>query len=148
MSLTIPNTFVAGPILKAQVNANFAAVKTWADTVAVEKTYVDGLASPSAWTGVTYAANWVNMGGAFQTVQYRKVGDIVYLRGTATKSGSAATVTAFTLPVGFRPPAKITVGSGNITVDSAGVVVAYNGGNGEGSPSPTYFDNIQFSVTA
>lgn len=57
------------------------------------------------WTAVTFQNSWANAGGATQTTQYRKVGDDVEVRLSA---GTGATNTvAFTLPVGFRPPATI-----------------------------------------
>lgn len=61
--------------------------------------------TPTAWTDVTFQNGWVNYGGVYAPVQKRKVGDIVYLRGVM-KSGLTNN-TAFTLPVGFRPPMKL-----------------------------------------
>lgn len=64
---------------------------------------------PTAWTavsgGVGFQNSWVDFGGAFPTAQYRKVGDVVSIRGLV-KSGASNT-TIFTLPVGFRPPLDI-----------------------------------------
>lgn len=67
----------------------------------------DYLASllPTPWTDVTFQNSWVNFGGTRQDVQYRKVGDLVEVRG-AMKDGTNNT-TAFTLPAGFRPPADM-----------------------------------------
>ena len=62
---------------------------------------------PTAWTAVTFENGWVNEGGPSQVVQYRKVADIVYLRGTMKRTGVTYGQTAFTLPVGFRPPAHL-----------------------------------------
>lgn len=59
---------------------------------------------PTAWTAVTFQNGWQNYGGN-QNCQYRKIGDRVYLRGMM-KSGSLNNP-AFTLPVGFQPPALI-----------------------------------------
>lgn len=74
--------------------------------------------APTAWTAVTFQNSWVNFGGGYQAMQYRKVGDMVQLRGTI----AAGTVTAvgFTLPVGFRPPANVQmpVRAGPTTGDS------------------------------
>jgi hypothetical protein len=61
--------------------------------------------SPTAWTAVTFENGWANKGGSDQVCQYRKIGDIVYLRGTMTKSAVTYGQAAFTLPIGFRPPA-------------------------------------------
>ena len=57
------------------------------------------------WTDVTFQNGWTNFGGGYQTCQYRKVGDIVYLRGLMTHATGNSV--AFTLPAGFRPPAAL-----------------------------------------
>lgn len=61
--------------------------------------------TPPAWTPVTFQNSWVNNGGVDQVCQYRKIGDIVYLRGSMG-SGALSSI-AFTLPTGFRPPALL-----------------------------------------
>lgn len=56
------------------------------------------------WTAVTFENSWENLGGFWQTCQYRKVDDMVQLRGACTYNGSIGTATTlFILPVGFRP---------------------------------------------
>lgn len=60
---------------------------------------VDGR-TPTVWTGVVFQNGWATAGG-WQPGQYRKVGDVVQLRGNITGTAPA---TAFTLPTGFRPP--------------------------------------------
>ncbi len=83
------------------------------------------------WTAVpASAANWGNFGGAFQTVQYRKVGDMVQLRGEAGSTGAnAANSVVTTLPVGFRPPAtlqwiaELGANMGFIQINNAGQVI-------------------------
>lgn len=56
------------------------------------------------WIPVTYQNGWhlVNY-----SLAYRKIGDIVYLRGDM--GGGTNPGTVFTLPVGYRPPATETV---------------------------------------
>ena len=67
-----------------------------------------GLASPGSWTNVSFGSGWGNYGSGFQTVQYRKVGSQVFLRGLlSASSGQADGATAFTLPAGFRPQATL-----------------------------------------
>jgi hypothetical protein len=61
---------------------------------------------PTAWTAVTFLNGWHDFGGGYQTAQYRKVGDIVYVRGTIANSGTPPSV-CFTLPAGFRPLATM-----------------------------------------
>jgi hypothetical protein len=58
--------------------------------------------NPSAWTALPYGANWTDLGAGYQVGQYRKIGDIVYLRGSVMQSATASLVIA-TFPVGFRP---------------------------------------------
>jgi len=88
--------------------------------------------STSDWTGVTFASGWSNLSGA-QTVEYRKIGDIVYLRGTTERTSGSGT-TIFTLPSGYRPPAQLRLANrsrwsnaigelpSRMTISSAGVV--------------------------
>lgn len=73
----------------------------------------------SGWTDVTFTNGWVNYGGAAQTVQYRKLGDRVEIRGAA-KNGTPGTQ-IFQLPEGFRPPAELTL----IEVSYGGALVPY-----------------------
>lgn len=122
-------------ILRAR---GFAALDT-------RTTALESATTPSAWTAPTLTNSWLNYGGGYQTAQYRKVGDIVYLRGSigAGTLGSAA----ITLPAGFRPPAQIQFEpSGTvdyIDVTTGGAVVPAGGSNTVAS-----LDGIQFSVTA
>lgn len=97
------------------------------------------------WTAVTFSNGWVNFGAGYQAVQYRKVGDMVQVRGVM-KSGTLA-ATAFTLPAGHTPPAALEVpvtanaAYGNAVIPAAGTVSV--------SGSNTYVAmNFQFSVTA
>lgn len=73
---------------------------------------------PSAWANMTLQNGWGNIGGGWALAQYRKIGDIVYLRGLISRS-TALTVTTplaiCTLPSGF------TAGGAEIfTVNCAG----------------------------
>jgi len=74
-----------------------------------------GIAAPGAWVTVgagggapAFATGWGNYGAPFQTVQYRKIGVLVYVRGLAISSSNrAAGDPVFTLPVGFRPLSQL-----------------------------------------
>jgi hypothetical protein len=58
------------------------------------------------WTNLTYETGWVDFGGGLQGGQYRKIGDLVFLRGICKRtSGVATTIT--TLPSLHRPPAPL-----------------------------------------
>lgn len=135
MTVTPPSTHTKisttawGIPLTNQVNANTDAL------------------TPTAWTAVTFQNGWSNFGAGLQVAQYRKIGDVVEVRGVIG-GGTSATV-AFTLPVGFRPPATIAVpaaAAGNfamVNVAAAGTVAVT-------SPSGTSSVSIAFrlSVTA
>lgn len=107
---------------------------------------------PTAWTNVTYQNGWVSAAG-YQAVSYRKVGDIVYMRGTAT--GSSHSVAMCTLPSGFRPSGLIELGivwysnvSGSwvtigVRINTDGTIVPY--GTGAGS---VQFNAFIFSTLA
>lgn len=80
--------------------------------------------------------SWVNYGGGYQAAGYSKTGDMVHLRGSI-KSGTM-TATAFTLPVGFRPPTQVIFSVysyaaaqvlGAVYVTTGGLVVPLFGGN-------------------
>lgn len=106
---------------------------------------VDDVSGGVAWIAVSFSNSWVNYGGSTQAVQYRKIGDMVYIRG-AGKTGTINT-TAFTLPTGYRPPNGLTFPTisndlfGALIVNSNGTVVPYLGSN-----VYFYFDCV-FSVT-
>jgi len=81
-------------VLKAKVGGAWVEVPgvgAWVDVV--------------PWNAVTFQNSWVNFGSGYQDAQYRKVGDIVYIRGWV--KGGAAGVAMFTLPAGYRPPAYV-----------------------------------------
>lgn len=119
-----------------EINANIAALQT--------------LTTPSTWTAVTFQNSWANSGGTAQDMEYRKIGDIVYLRGTIL-NGTINT-TAFALPSGFRPPADAVLttsgynGVANavcrVAIDTSGNVVVLTSFNNEVNI------NGSFSVTA
>lgn len=106
----------------------------------------------TAWVNATMTGTWVNFGGGNQVAQYRMVADIVYIRGLI-KSGTLGS-TAFTLPVGFRPPANVRVpissalgtagGLPYVAVSPAGAVSAGD----MASNANVSIDGVQFSTLA
>jgi hypothetical protein len=97
-ALTLKSWNTGDTLTAAELNANFAAVKT-------EMELLSGEATP--WTNATLGTGWTNYGGAtYGPAQYRRLGNLVYLRGLIT-SGSATydmvAATVLTLPVGYRP---------------------------------------------
>ena len=89
MAITVPT---AGDAL---------SVTTFGKPVADEINRITPITTVSAWTAVTFQNGWLDYAGGYQTTQYRKIGDIVYVRGLV--KGTAGSTTIFTLPTGFRP---------------------------------------------
>ena len=99
-----------------------------------------------SWTGLSFGSGWANYGSGFQNGQYKKVGDLVFLRGLVARTSGVDTTIA-TLPSGFRPPANTvfitnaTDAFGRVDIQTDGTVLLNNG-------TPTYvqLDGIVFSV--
>lgn len=114
---------------------------------------LQALTTPTAWTNVTFSGTWVNSGSGWQDVQYRKLGDMVQLRGSCTLGAAVSGTTIFTLPVGFRPPARLsfaTEGSANFRwflIESTGTVNWYSPADIAPDTGSFHFSH-QFSVTA
>lgn len=60
--------------------------------------------STGAWAALTLntAGNWANYGGSYYSAAYKKVGDLVFLRGLVKRTSGSDTLVA-TMPSGFRP---------------------------------------------
>lgn len=58
------------------------------------------------WIAFPYSANYQAFNAGYSTPGYRRIGDIVYLRGLITRNTSTAGAnsTCGTLPAGFQPP--------------------------------------------
>lgn len=103
---------------------------------------------PTPWAGLTLQNGWTNYGGGYDVASYRKVGDMVQVKGTV-RNGTVGQVWA-TLPVGYRPPlalALVIAGNGinynvpitNILTD--GTMTFYDTGNS------AIHVTLQFSLT-
>lgn len=109
---------------------------------------------PTAWTAPTLLNSWVNFGGVYTEAAYRRNGDVVELRGTIKDGATTLDTVLFTLPTGFRPPARVifmpwsanTGRVARIDVEADGDVIA------AGTPLPNAaglsLDGISFSVTS
>lgn len=98
---TLPNVSSQEPITAA-----------WANSVIAQ----GNAQEPTAWTNVTFNSPWANYGAGFSNAQYRKVGEMVQVRGLVKATGITVPSLIFILPVGFRPPANLqfaTDGGGN-----------------------------------
>lgn len=78
------------------------------------------------WIPVTFQNSWVNFGSTFQVCQFKRIQNRVYLRGLM-KSGTINT-TAFTLPVGYRPPADLLWGTSSNALFGENRITAATGG--------------------
>lgn len=82
-----------------------------------------GWVKPTAWTTLPLVGGWVAEAPAgFALPEYRKIGDMVYLRGSI-KSGAAGQFA--TIPVGFRPPTSLRMFYGGM--DGGGVFSTVRG---------------------
>lgn len=99
----------------------------------------------AAWQTPTFQNSWVNFvpDGGQQTVKYRKVGDMIQLRGSCG-NGTAGTI--FTLPTGYRPAADVygpgyglATTVGDFFIASTGVVSTAGG-----TPTLVAFDGFEF----
>lgn len=99
------------------------------------------------WTALSLNTGWVNFGGSYQTAEYKKVGDLVFLRGLIARTSGTATLIG-TLPSGYRPilnPLFIVAtntGYGEIEINSPGQISWRTGGVGYLS-----LDGLIFSTT-
>lgn len=108
-----------------------------------------GSSGVSGWTQATLVNSWVNYGLTWDTAAYRKVGDIVYLRGLV-KNGSIPGA-IFTLPSGYRPPADILFAAdmdankhARIDVYTSGIVHCQGG---DGTNVYLTLSGVSFSTT-
>lgn len=102
------------------------------------KDYVDSLANPEPWIPMDLTGTgWSNYGAGWVEAAYRKVGDIVQIRGLIG-GGTVGTAIAV-MPVGYRPvqnnilTGQVDYGAGyqaaRIDILSSGLLRAYwNGG--------------------
>lgn len=117
--------------------------------------------SDSGWVNATLVSGFKNYGGSSSNApQYRKVGDVVEVRGvlspTTAVTASSNGVTMFTLPTGFRPSKPtyaICQGSGKntwlLSVTTAGAVQISRYGVSGNTDIPTtawLVLNITFTV--
>lgn len=118
------------------------AARTAADLV------IDGRTKPTAWTALPLANGALPYGGAYQAPQYRKLGDVVYLRGLV--GTLPANGTPFCqLPAGHRPP--MTEILNTITQTVPGQLYALNTGfinRGDGTGAYITLAGLQFSTVA
>jgi hypothetical protein len=57
----------------------------------------------TGWINATLTGGWSNYGSPYSGAQYRRIGNVVYLRGLVKDGAFGASNPIFTLPAGFRP---------------------------------------------
>ena len=137
--------------LQSVTNYGGSVTPWFANSLSVSKSLQAGTLGDT-WTAVSFGTNWTDYGSGYQTAQYKKFGDQVYLRGLATSNANSWTTypTIFTLPVGYRPPARLIfeqTGNNSVAVrvdiTSGGLVQWVAAGAGSGYIS---LDGISFST--
>lgn len=110
--------------------------------------------TPESWSNVTFINGWSNYEtGSYDSCQFRKVGDMVNIRGFI-KGGTSNSV-VFTLPVGYRPlknisfpisgpPLNINAFTPSISVQFNGNVAIYDVASG---PVSVALGFIQYPIT-
>jgi hypothetical protein len=130
ISLVAPATGISNIFLSAN-EINVGSVSTALINLNAD-TLISGRIG-SAWSNVVFGTGWGNYGGGWTGVQYKKIGDMVFMRGLATRS-TGIDPTICTLPVGFRPQGSHMVssytsdGAGRVDISPTGAVTVINGG--------------------
>lgn len=103
--------------------------------VAARLAAIEAMFTPEDWIDVSFENSWANYDNTWEHAQYFKDPfGVVHLKG-CIKSGTLG-VTAFTLPVGYRPAGYFTVAAvvlggsiGYYNIYSTGQIVPINGNN-------------------
>jgi len=130
---TIISTTQWGVPITDAVNANTTDVAALKTATAV-----------TPWTNLTLLNGWTNVGG-FGTAQYRKVGDMVQLRGLVT--GGAISAVIGNLSVGFRPIVQLTVPFAQNGVGANYLSITPNGDISPAANGYVSLSGIQFSIS-
>lgn len=89
----------------------------------------------SGWITPTFQNGWTHYTAPYGDVRYRKINGVVHIEGLMKSGTISSTLPAFTLPVGFRPKAKLLGATqsnsvlGRLDVDTDGYVIPYTGSN-------------------
>lgn len=89
----------------------------------------------SVFTGFSFGSGWADFGGGNALGSYKKIGDIVLLRGLVTRVSGVAGLIG-NLPAGFRPTAielfdvHTDTGLGRVQVSTTGDMTLLSGGAG------------------
>lgn len=96
-------------IAAAATNAQITALQNQINTLNGQVTSLQTATADTGWIALPLSGTWVHYGAPFSVPGYRKIGQVVHLRGLL-KSGTPGS-TIGTLPAGYRPPYQILVPS-------------------------------------
>lgn len=100
-----------------------------------------------AWTALSFSSGWANYDAGWIQCSYKKVGDLVFLRGLAKRTSGSGTVIG-TLPSGYRPSnshmitAWSDTGVARTDISAAGDITLISGGVGWVSLFSTVFSTL------
>lgn len=82
----------------------------------------------TGWQSPSFASGWADYGGGFHTCQYRRINDMLYLKGLLKRTGAnvGSLTTIYTLPSGSRPVGACAMSSwGSPTGSGEGGMTIY-----------------------
>ena len=106
-----------------------------------ENVAVGGANQDSGWTAITSFSNSYSGGNS---PAYRKINDVVYLRGRV--SGGTAGATAFTLPEGYRPSIDVVVPAQKFGTSELTYVTVYTTGVVTPNSDAAWLSSVIFPV--
>lgn len=151
MAITVPvtKTKIATAAWGIPITNEVNRLTTQSNTNTTDITNLKTATAVTAWTAPSFTNGWGHHNVNAHPVKYRKVGDVVEVRGVAT--GGALGSQMFVLPAGFRPPFDIgfvvyagATNPGYITVDGAGSLVLQLTGT---LGAFVYLDPVRYSIT-
>lgn len=137
---------------------NFGGSSIFGNTLRVDQTatfngvtyFQNAIGAFGPWYNLSLFSGWSNAGSGYQTAQYRKIGDVVHLRGLVVSSSTSSNVAQ--LPTGYWPTAgrlifALWTGTTNYRVDvtTSGVITC--AGWTPASGNYVALDGIQFTVS-
>lgn len=112
------------------VARNFRLVDADVRAVATRTTALETATADSGWVAMTLNSPWVDYGAGFRTARRRKLGSLVIIEGLVKSGTTGSTIS--TLPVGWRPPEGLVLGTitdpnvfARLDVTAAGAIVCY-----------------------
>jgi hypothetical protein len=102
-SWVVPRGHRQARIYVTSQSTDGTAIDIWLDSISVKAGAEAAVDLMPGWIAPTLTAPFVNYGATWETVGYKKVAGVVYLRGLLNTTGAAGgSATIFTLPQGYR----------------------------------------------